>query len=58
MLRQWQDKGGKSILERAKDIAKRKIKEHHFELIPEIQRELDRIYRKAKEEYAKNRFSN
>jgi len=41
-----------------KDIAKRKIKEHHFELIPEIQRELDRIYRKAKEEYAKNRFSN
>lgn len=52
MLRQWQDKGGKSIRERAKDIAKRKIKEHEFELPAEIQRELDRIYQKAKEEFS------
>jgi trimethylamine:corrinoid methyltransferase-like protein len=51
MLRQWQDKGGKSIRERAKDIAKRKIKEHEFELPAEIQRELDRIYQKAKKEF-------
>lgn len=50
MLRQWEDKGGKSIRERAKDIAERKIKEHEFELAGEIQRELDRIYQKAKEE--------
>jgi trimethylamine--corrinoid protein Co-methyltransferase len=52
MLRQWQDKGGKSIHKRAKDIAKRKIKEHEFELTPEIQRELDRIYQKAEGELA------
>ncbi|MCK4420147.1 trimethylamine methyltransferase family protein [Candidatus Aerophobetes bacterium] len=52
MLRQWQDKGGKSIRERAKDIAKRKIKEHEFELPAEIQRELNRIYQKAKEEFS------
>lgn len=51
MLRQWQDKGGKSIRERAKEIAKRKIKEHEFELSPEVQRELNKIYQRAKGEF-------
>ena len=51
MLRQWQDKGGKSIRERAKEIAKRKIKEHEFELPPEVQRELNKIYQRAKGEF-------
>ncbi len=51
-LRQWQDKGEKSIRARARDIAKRKIKEHKFELTSEVQKELNRIYQKAKEELA------
>lgn len=50
-LRQWQDKGGKSIRQKARDIAKRRIEEHEFELVPEIQKELNRIYQRAKEEF-------
>ncbi len=50
-LRQWQDKGGKSIRQKARDIAERRIEEHEFELAPGIQKELDRIYQRAKEEF-------
>jgi len=52
-LRQWQENGGKSILERAREIAKKRISEHHFELEKDVQKELDRIYRKASEDLVK-----
>jgi len=52
-LRQWQEKGATSILERAKQIAKRRIYEHHFELEKGVQKELDRIYKKASEDLVK-----
>lgn len=51
MLRQWQEKGEKSILKKAKQIAKKRIKEHEFELPSEVQKELDKIYNKAKEKF-------
>lgn len=46
-LDQWKNKGSKSIREKAREIAKKKIKEHHFELDRAIKRELDKIYKKA-----------
>jgi len=51
MLRQWQEKEEKSILKKAKQIAKKRIKEHEFELPSEVQKELDKIYNKAKEKF-------
>ncbi len=48
-LRQWQEKGAKPILDRVKKIAKRRISEHHFELERNVQKELDRIYKKTSE---------
>ena len=48
-LRQWQEKGAKPILDRVKEIAKRRISEHHFELERNVQKELDRIYKKTSE---------
>ncbi|GAG37753.1 unnamed protein product, partial [marine sediment metagenome] len=48
-LRQWQEKGAKPILDRVKEIAKRRISEHHFELERNVQKELDRTYEKASE---------
>lgn len=48
-LRQWQAKGAKPISDRAKEIAKRRISEHHFELERSVQNELNKIYKKASE---------
>ncbi|MFH0795538.1 MAG: trimethylamine methyltransferase family protein [Candidatus Omnitrophota bacterium] len=48
-LGQWKQKGGKSIREKAKEITRKKISEHQFQLPSNIQKELDRIYRKAEE---------
>ena len=48
-LRQWQAKGAKPILDRVKEIAKRRISEHHFELERNVQNELNKIYKKASE---------
>jgi len=48
-LDQWKEKGGKSIRERAREIAKKKIKEHHFELDRHVQKELDEICKRARE---------
>lgn len=45
----WRKAGGKSIRERVQEIARKKITEHHFTLDKDIQRELDRIYKRAKE---------
>ncbi len=48
-LGQWGEKGRKSIRERAKEIAKKKISEHQFRLPEDVQKELDKIYKKAEE---------
>ena len=49
-LGQWKEKGGKSIRKRAREIAKKKIAEHEFHLSKDMQKELDKIYKKAEEE--------
>jgi len=46
-LDQWKGKGGQSIRERAKEIARKKIKEHQFRLDRNMQRELDKVWKKA-----------
>ncbi len=46
-LRQWQDKGSLSVQDRAREIAKKRIAAHQFELNKEVKRELDSIYKKA-----------
>lgn len=46
-LGQWREKGGKSIREKARAIARKKISEHQFQLPVDIKKELDRIYKKA-----------
>jgi len=52
-LDQWRDRGGKSIRERAREIAKKKIKEHHFEFDRVMQNELDKIYKRASQSLGK-----
>ena len=49
-IKDWQRKGSKTIREKARGIAKKKIAEHHFELDKDKQKELNKIYEKAKEE--------
>jgi len=46
-FRQWQYKGGKSVLSKARDIANERINRHEFCLEQSVQRELDKIYREA-----------
>lgn len=46
-LGKWRHEGGRSLRDRARDIARAKIKAYDFELDPALQKELDRIYRKA-----------
>lgn len=46
-LDQWKGKGGQSIRERAKEIARKRIKEHHFQLDNNVQKELDKVWNKA-----------
>ena len=43
------NKGHENIREKAKQIAEKKIAEHQFALPHDIQKELDRIYKKAEE---------
>ncbi|MGQ9632543.1 MAG: trimethylamine methyltransferase family protein [bacterium] len=51
MLAQWREAGSKSLRERARAIAKRRIAEHEYRLDPAVQRELDRIYKKAADRF-------
>ena len=48
-LGKWQHGGSKSLRDRAREMARAKIKASTFELDAGIQKELDRIYRKAAE---------
>jgi trimethylamine--corrinoid protein Co-methyltransferase len=45
---QWSDMGSKSTWDRANDLAKKRISEHAYAIEPQIKKELDRIYEKAK----------
>jgi len=47
MLNQWNQKDGKSVREKARKVAKQKIKNHSFELDKSAKRELDKIYNAA-----------
>jgi len=50
-LKQWQDKGSKTIRQKAREIAKEKIAQHRFRLDEDKQKELDKIYKRAEEEF-------
>ncbi len=47
-LGQWQEMGSKSIYEYANEIAKKRIREHTYQIDEDIKKELDRIYKRAK----------
>jgi trimethylamine--corrinoid protein Co-methyltransferase len=47
-LGQWKELGSKSIWEYAKEIVKKKIKEHTYEMNHDVKKELDKIYNRAK----------
>lgn len=47
-IKDWQRKGSKTIREKAREIAKQKIAKHHFELDKDKQKELNKIYERAK----------
>ncbi|MDK1030415.1 MAG: trimethylamine methyltransferase family protein [Planctomycetia bacterium] len=44
---QWQREGGKDIRAQATETAREKIAGHHFELDPDKQKEIDKIYERA-----------
>jgi len=48
-LDQWKSKGSQSIREKAREIAKKKIKEHHFQLDRDAKKEINKVWKKAKE---------
>jgi len=47
MLNQWKNKGGESLREKVRKVARQRIKNHSFELNKSEKRELDKIYNKA-----------
>ena len=49
-LATWRQRGGKSVRERAREIARRRIADHEYQLDEDRRKELDRIYRHAKKE--------
>jgi len=49
-LGQWQEMGSKSIWMYANGIARKKIREHAYRCAPEVSRELERIYARAKDD--------
>jgi trimethylamine--corrinoid protein Co-methyltransferase len=49
MLAQWREAGARSLPERAREIARRRIAQHEFELPAEVRRELDAIVARAAE---------
>ena len=49
-MRQWQEKGQPSIINQARQIARRKITEHEYQLEAEKRRDLEAIYQRAKKE--------
>ncbi|GAJ14838.1 unnamed protein product, partial [marine sediment metagenome] len=48
-LDQWKSKGSQSIREKAREIAKKKIKEHHFQLDRDVKKEMNKVWKKAKQ---------
>lgn len=50
MLNQWQQAGSKSIRDKARDIARDKIKNHVYHLDKNVQSELNKIYKSATKE--------
>lgn len=51
MLQQWQQMGSPTLRQRARQIASRKIAEHEYHLPEHIQKELDRIYERARKQF-------
>lgn len=51
MMQTWQADGGKTIRERAREIARQRIAAHEFALPEDVQRDLDAIYDRAKRRY-------
>ena len=47
MLGRWRDHGSVSVRDKARQIARKRIAEHHYELPAEVQREVDRIWEAA-----------
>jgi trimethylamine--corrinoid protein Co-methyltransferase len=46
-LRQWEERGCQILADRARAIARQRIADHGYELDPEVQRDLEAIYRRA-----------
>ena len=47
MLAPWQEAGSPSVREKARELAKKRIADHHYDLPVAVQRELDRIWQAA-----------
>jgi trimethylamine--corrinoid protein Co-methyltransferase len=47
----WEEKGYPSLLQRARDKMWRKVEEHDYRLPEDQQKELDALYKKAKDDY-------
>ena len=50
MLNAWRLAGQRTITERAREIARKRIAEHDYQAPPEVRKELDRIYQRAEKE--------
>jgi trimethylamine--corrinoid protein Co-methyltransferase len=55
MLGHWQAHGSPSVQQRAREIARKRIAEHHYELPHDVQRELEPIWKAAVAELSEGR---
>jgi trimethylamine:corrinoid methyltransferase-like protein len=49
-LGQWTEMGSKSVRQYAREMARKKIKEHTYTIDKDTKKELDRIYNRAKQD--------